>query len=87
MQILGLLVPCCCRYSLNTILCIFHQLSLIKLLDYEARAADQVPLLMRMSKDELALQKAVDSGDTELGICTNIHLSSVSTNIHFSKQL
>jgi len=38
----------------------------IKLLDYEARAADQVPLLMRMSKDELALQKAVDSGDTEL---------------------
>ena len=27
------------------------------LLDYEAEAADQVPLLMRMNKDDLVLEK------------------------------
>jgi len=36
-------------------------------LDYEAKAADQVPLLMRMKKDDLALEKAIMSGDTDLG--------------------
>ena len=44
-------------------LCLF----IWKLLDYEAKAADQVPLLMRMKKDELALEKAIMSGDTDLG--------------------
>ncbi|CAG8563812.1 1119_t:CDS:2, partial [Acaulospora colombiana] len=39
----------------------------IKLLDYEPRAADQVPLLMNMQEDELALIKAIESGDTDLG--------------------
>ena len=38
-----------------------------QLLDYEAKAADQVPLLMRMKKDDLALEKAIMSGDTDLG--------------------
>ncbi|KAG0225975.1 hypothetical protein BGW42_003963 [Actinomortierella wolfii] len=37
-----------------------------KLLDYEPRAGDQVPLLMRMEADELALIKAIESGDTDL---------------------
>ncbi|KAJ1660490.1 Vacuolar protein sorting-associated protein 16 [Dispira simplex] len=37
-----------------------------KLLEHEPRAADQVPLLMSMGKDQLALRKAVDSGDTDL---------------------
>ncbi|XP_057293833.1 vacuolar protein sorting-associated protein 16 homolog [Hydractinia symbiolongicarpus] len=46
----------------------------IKLLDYEPRAEDQVPLLMRMSRDELALQKAVDSGDTELVYMVTEHM-------------
>lgn len=36
-------------------------------MDYEAKAADQVPLLMRMNKDDLALEKAIMSGDTDLG--------------------
>ena len=36
-------------------------------LDYEAEAADQVPLLMRMNKDDLALEKAIMIGDTDLG--------------------
>jgi len=39
----------------------------LKLLDYEAKAADQVPLLMRMNKDDLALEKTIMSGDTDLG--------------------
>lgn len=37
------------------------------LLDYEPRAADQVPLLLQMRQDKVALVKAVDSGDTDLG--------------------
>ncbi|ORX75377.1 hypothetical protein K493DRAFT_247355 [Basidiobolus meristosporus CBS 931.73] len=37
-----------------------------KLLDYEPRAADQVPLLMSMQEDQLALIKAIESGDTDL---------------------
>jgi len=36
------------------------------LLDHEPRASDQVPLLLLMKEDRLALQKAVDSGDTDL---------------------
>lgn len=39
-----------------------------KLLDYEPRAADQVPLLISMQEDETALIKAIESGDTDLGI-------------------
>uniref|UniRef100_A0A7M5WWD2 Vacuolar protein sorting-associated protein 16 homolog n=1 Tax=Clytia hemisphaerica TaxID=252671 RepID=A0A7M5WWD2_9CNID len=38
----------------------------IELLDYEPRSAEQVPLLMKMGKTELALQKAIESGETEL---------------------
>jgi hypothetical protein len=36
-------------------------------LDYEPKAADQVPLLLSMHEDELALVKAIESGDTDLG--------------------
>nr|CAG8648885.1 189_t:CDS:10 [Entrophospora candida] len=39
-----------------------------KLLDYEPRAADQVPLLTSLQEDELALIKAIESGDTDLVI-------------------
>lgn len=38
-----------------------------QLLDYEPRASDQVPLLLSMKEDKLALTKAVESGDTDLG--------------------
>lgn len=38
------------------------------MLDHELRASDQVPLLLVMKEDRLALQKAVDSGDTDLGM-------------------
>jgi hypothetical protein len=45
-----------------------------KLLDHETRASDQVPLLLTMKEDKLALLKAVDSGDTELGKCISVSL-------------
>lgn len=38
-----------------------------QLLDYETKASDQVPLLLTMKEDRLALNKAVDSGDTDMG--------------------
>lgn len=41
--------------------------SFVQLLDHETRAAEQVPLLLGMKEDRRALEKAVDSGDTDLG--------------------
>ena len=38
-----------------------------RLLDHETRASDQVPLLLSMKEDRLALAKAVESGDSDLG--------------------
>ena len=38
-----------------------------RLLDHESKGSDQVPLLLEMKEDKLALVKAVDSGDTDLG--------------------
>lgn len=46
------------------------------MLEYEPRAADQVPLLLRMEQWELAVIKAVDSGDTDLGTCAAIARSA-----------
>lgn len=37
-----------------------------QLLDHESRAAEQVPLLLKMKQDKIALEKAVGSGDTDL---------------------
>jgi len=37
-----------------------------ELLNHESRAGKQVPLLLSMSEDELALDKAIASGDTDL---------------------
>lgn len=45
-----------------------------KLLDHETRASDQVPLLLAMKEDRLALVKAVDSGDTDLVYHVLLHL-------------
>jgi vacuolar protein sorting-associated protein 16 len=44
------------------------------LLDNEQHAADQVPLLLSMQEEELALRKAVNSEDTDLIYLTLIHL-------------
>ncbi|EJC99299.1 vacuolar protein sorting-associated protein 16 [Fomitiporia mediterranea MF3/22] len=45
-----------------------------KLLDYESQASDQVPLLLEMKEDRLALTKAVNSGDTDLIYSVLLHL-------------
>ncbi|KAG7441120.1 vacuolar protein sorting-associated protein 16 [Guyanagaster necrorhizus] len=45
-----------------------------KLLDHESNASDQVPLLLTMKEDRLALEKAVDSGDTDLVYHVLLHL-------------
>ena len=45
-----------------------------KLLDHETHASDQVPLLLTMKEDKLALLKAVDSGDTEPGKYISVSL-------------
>ncbi|KAH7906991.1 vacuolar assembling sorting protein VPS16 [Hygrophoropsis aurantiaca] len=45
-----------------------------KLLDHETRSSDQVPLLLAMKEDKLALIKAVDSGDTDLVYHVLLHL-------------
>ncbi|XP_061439573.1 vacuolar protein sorting-associated protein 16 homolog isoform X2 [Rhineura floridana] len=38
----------------------------IKLVEYEPQSGKQVPLLLRMKKSQLALDKAIESGDTDL---------------------
>ncbi|XP_046684103.1 vacuolar protein sorting-associated protein 16 homolog isoform X2 [Homalodisca vitripennis] len=46
----------------------------IKLLDYEPRATLQVPLLLGLGKVEVALVKAIESGNTDLVYTVLIHL-------------
>lgn len=52
-----------------------------QLLDFEARSGEQVPLLLKMKRSQLALSKAVESGDTDLGNCVvpRHHLSVTLT--------
>ncbi|KAI0828653.1 vacuolar protein sorting-associated protein 16 [Trametes gibbosa] len=45
-----------------------------RLLDHETKASDQVPLLLSMQEDKLALAKAVESGDTDLVYHVLLHL-------------
>ncbi|GJE94839.1 vacuolar protein sorting-associated protein 16 [Phanerochaete sordida] len=45
-----------------------------KLLDHEPKPSDQVPLLLNMKEDRLALAKAVESGDTDLVYHVLLHL-------------
>lgn len=44
------------------------------LLNYEPRAGKQVPLLLRMEEDEVALDKAIESGDSDLIMFVLLHL-------------
>ncbi len=56
------------------------------LLDHEPRAADQVPLLLSMHQEELALDKAILSGDTDLIhlVLLNIQRTRANKNEFFS---
>lgn len=42
----------------------------LQLLDHEVHAREQVPLLIEMKKADLALDKAIESGDPQLGNCS-----------------
>ena len=44
------------------------------LLNHEPRAGKQVPLLLNMEEDEIALDKAIESGDTDLVFFVLLHL-------------
>ncbi|GIY07057.1 vacuolar protein sorting-associated protein 16 homolog [Caerostris extrusa] len=43
-----------------------HKDLAVKLLDYETRASEQVPLLIKLKQETQAMVKAIDSGDTDL---------------------
>jgi len=45
-----------------------------ELLNFEPRAGKQVPLLLSMEEDEIALDKAIESGDTDLVFFVLLHL-------------
>ncbi|OCK81859.1 vacuolar protein sorting-associated protein 16 [Lepidopterella palustris CBS 459.81] len=45
-----------------------------ELLNYEPRAGKQVPLLLNMKEDTIALDKAIESGDTDLIFHVLLHL-------------
>jgi hypothetical protein len=45
-----------------------------ELLNYEPRAGRQVPLLLNMEEDEIALDKAIESGDMDLVYFVLLHL-------------
>ncbi|XP_059673773.1 vacuolar protein sorting-associated protein 16 homolog isoform X2 [Gavia stellata] len=48
----------------------------IKLLEYEPRSGEQVPLLLKMKRSKLALSKAIESGDTDLVYTVVLHLKN-----------
>ncbi|KAM0749316.1 vacuolar protein sorting-associated protein 16 [Meredithblackwellia eburnea MCA 4105] len=49
-----------------------------KLLDFEPRSSKQVPLLLSMKQDDLALVKAIESGDPNLIYTVILHLRKVN---------
>ena len=54
-----------------------------QLLEYEPRAPEHVPLLLRAKEDELALQKAIEIGDSKLSkisVLTKISFNPLSVN-------
>ncbi|KAF7874793.1 hypothetical protein EAF04_001967 [Stromatinia cepivora] len=51
------------------------------LLNHEPRAGKQVPLLLSMEEDEIALDKAIESGDSDLIIYVLLHLKKIKKNL------
>lgn len=45
------------------------------------RAAEQVPLLLQMKEDKIALVKAIDSGDTDLGAQISLERGELMSSI------
>jgi len=63
---------------------VLTEVGFLQLLDHEQHASDQVPLLLSMKEDRLALIKAVDSGDTDLGeriSCSRLKIVNRTTSL------
>ena len=58
-----------------------------ELLNHEPRAGMQVPLLLSMSEEELALDKAIASGDTDLVFFVLLHLKKTLSLAAFFRML
>ena len=56
-----------CKNNFQRALLCITCLTVLQLLDHEVHAREQVPLLMEMRKADLALDKAIESGDPQLG--------------------
>lgn len=54
---------------------------LSQLLEFEPRSGEQVPLLLRMKRSQLALSKAIESGDTDLGISTRTASNTLNAEL------
>uniref|UniRef100_A0AAJ7WJY4 Vacuolar protein sorting-associated protein 16 homolog n=1 Tax=Petromyzon marinus TaxID=7757 RepID=A0AAJ7WJY4_PETMA len=55
----------------------------VKLLDFEPRAAEQVPLLMKLNRVDLAMMRAIQSGDSDLVYMVISHLKESVTRREF----
>lgn len=55
------------------------------LLDYEPQSSEQVPLLINMGEEERALQKAVESGDTDLVYIVLFQILDKKTREEFNR--
>jgi vacuolar protein sorting-associated protein 16 len=58
-----------------------------ELLDHEPRAGKQVPLLLSMGEDSLALDKAVESGDTDLVFYVLLNIKKKETLSSFFRTI
>jgi hypothetical protein len=57
------------------------------ILDMEQNASEQIPLLLKMKEDELALQKAINSNDTDLIFDTLIRLQKTRDQDSFFRNI
>ena len=57
------------------------------LLNHEPRAGKQVPLLLDMEEDEIALDKAIESGDTDLVFFVLLHLKKKLPLVSFFRMI
>jgi hypothetical protein len=57
------------------------------LLNHEPRAGKQVPLLLNMEEDEVALDKAIESGDTDLVFFVLLHLKKKLPGASFFRMI
>lgn len=53
-------------------------------MDYETKASEQVPLYMQMKNPDLALKKAIESGDSDLSICCFSYQNLILKRVFFS---